>query len=151
MDVILKSGLKVIPLFNIECASRCNVIMILCFAVCHLLGDYLESIKKDFEKASKVYRSNCDDYGYSRSCLKYGNYTFLGKGKSGTKGSAAEAFKYYERGCDLKDADSCLHSGLILVSRSMSGEVKRDVAKVRIYKMFHSELIFLTKLFWPGR
>lgn len=98
--------------------------------VCHLLGDYLESIKKDFEKASKVYRSNCDDYGYSRSCLKYGNYTFLGKGKSGTKGSAAEAFKYYERGCDLKDADSCLHSGLILVSRSMSTEVKRDVAKV---------------------
>lgn len=31
--------------------------------VCHLLGDYLESIKKDFDKASKVYRSNCDDYG----------------------------------------------------------------------------------------
>lgn len=128
MDAIQRNVLKVSPLFR-GWASRCNVIFV-CFAVCHLLGDYLESIKKDFEKASKVYRSNCDDYGYSRSCLKYGNYTFLGKGKSGTKGSAAEAFKYYERGCDLKDADSCLHSGLILVSRSMSSEVKRDVAKV---------------------
>lgn len=95
-----------------------------------MLGDYLESIKKDFEKASKVYRSNCDDYGYSRSCLKYGNYSFLGKGKSGTKGSAAEAYKYYERGCELKDADSCLHSGLILVSKSLQDEVKRDVPKV---------------------
>lgn len=99
--------------------------------VCHLLGDYLESIKKDFEKASKVYRSNCDDYGYSRSCLKYGNYTFLGKGKSGSKGNAAEALKYYERGCDLKDADSCLHSGLMLVSKSMQETVPRDVPKVR--------------------
>lgn len=102
------------------------------FLVCHLLGDYLESIKKDFEKASKVYRSNCDDYGYSRSCLKFGNYSFLGKGKSGTKGSPTEAYKYYEKGCNLKDADSCLHSGLILVSRSMQGQVERNVPKVII-------------------
>lgn len=77
-----------------------------------------------------MYRSNCDDYGYSRSCLKYGNYSFLGKGKSGTKGSASEALKYYERGCDLKDADSCLHSGLMLVSKSMQDSVKRDVPRV---------------------
>lgn len=51
-------------------------------SVCHLLGDYLESIKKDFEKASKVYRSNCDDYGYGKSCLKFGHYSFLGKGEN---------------------------------------------------------------------
>lgn len=97
---------------------------------CHLLGDYLESIKKDFEKASKVYRSNCDDYGYARSCLKYGNYSFLGKGKSGSSGSVLEAYKYYEKGCTLNEPDSCLHSGLILVSRSMKEEVNRDVKKV---------------------
>jgi len=96
---------------------------------CHLLGDYLESIKKDFEKASKVYRSNCDDYGYARSCLKYGNYSFLGKGKSGSSGSVSEAYKYYEKGCILDEPDSCLHSGLILVSRSMKEEVNRDVKK----------------------
>lgn len=93
------------------------------------MGDYLEGIKKDFEKASKVYRSNCDDYGYARSCLKYGNYSFLGKGKSGTKGDPKQAYKYYEKGCNLNDADSCLHSGLILVSRSMSKDIERDVSK----------------------
>lgn len=99
--------------------------------VCHLLGDYLESIKKDFEKASKVYRSNCDDYGYGRSCLKFGHYSFLGKGKaSGSdKGDAKQAYKYYERGCELKDADCCLHSGLIMVSKSMSSAIEGDVAK----------------------
>lgn len=98
--------------------------------VCHLLGDYLESIKKDFEKASKVYRSNCDDYGYSRSCYKFGNYSFLGKGRSGGKSCASEALTYYEKGCNLKDADSCLHSGLMLVSRSPQENVKRDVPRV---------------------
>jgi len=99
--------------------------------VCHLLGDYLESIKKDFEKASKVYRSNCDDYGYGKSCLKFGHYSFLGKGKASAndKGDPKQAYKYYERGCDLKDPDCCLHSGLIMVSKSMTSSVERDVMK----------------------
>ncbi|KAI8117762.1 putative Sel1 repeat-containing protein 1 [Lucilia cuprina] len=97
--------------------------------VCHLLGDYLESIKKDFEKASKVYKSTCDDYGYAKSCFKFGNYSFLGKGKSGTKGDPRAAYSYYEKGCTLNDSDSCLHSGLLLVSRSMPKEIDRDVRK----------------------
>lgn len=97
--------------------------------VCHLLGDFLESIKKDFEKAAKVYKSNCDDYGYGRSCFKYGNFSFIGKGKSGTAGDPLLAYNYYEKGCNLNDADSCLHSGLILVSRSMPKEIKTDVPK----------------------
>jgi hypothetical protein len=41
----------------------------------------MESIKKDFEKASKVYRTNCDDFKYGKSCLKFGHYSFLGKGE----------------------------------------------------------------------
>lgn len=99
--------------------------------VCHLLGDYLESIKKDFEKASKVYRSNCDDYGYGKSCLKFGHYSFLGKGKASTndKGDPKQAQIYYERGCELKDADCCLHSGLLMVSKAMSSTIERDVVK----------------------
>ncbi|XP_061402975.1 cytochrome c oxidase assembly factor 7 homolog [Musca vetustissima] len=101
--------------------------------VCHLLGDYLEGIKKDFEKASKVYKSTCDDYGYAKSCFKFGNYSFLGKGKSGSKGDPKAAFSYYEKGCNLNDSDSCLHSGLLLVSRSMPKEIDRDVQKGLTY------------------
>ncbi|XP_016944280.1 cytochrome c oxidase assembly factor 7 homolog [Drosophila suzukii] len=96
---------------------------------CHLLGDYLEGIKKDFEKASKVYKSTCDDYGYAKSCYKYGNYCFLGKGKSGSKGDPRVAYEYYEKGCNLNDSDACLHSGLLLVSRSMPKEIDRNVPK----------------------
>lgn len=97
--------------------------------VCHLLGDYLEGIKKDFEKASKVYKSNCDDYGFAKSCYKFGNYSFLGKGKSGSKGDPKLAYKYYEKGCTLNDPEACLHSGLLLVSRAMPKQVERNVPK----------------------
>ncbi|KAJ8984103.1 hypothetical protein NQ317_017312 [Molorchus minor] len=48
--------------------------------VCHLLADFLEAIKKDYEKAAKVYRNNCDEYKYGKSCLKYGTYSLLGRG-----------------------------------------------------------------------
>ncbi|SPP89636.1 cytochrome c oxidase assembly factor 7 homolog [Drosophila guanche] len=96
---------------------------------CHLLGDYLEGIKKDFEKASKVYKSTCDDYGYAKSCYKFGNYSILGKGKSGSKGEPRVAYQYYEKGCNLNDSDACLHSGLLLVSRSMPKEIDRNVPK----------------------
>lgn len=106
------------------------------FSVCHLLGDYLEGIKKDFEKASKVYKSTCDDYGYAKSCYKYGNYSFLGKGKSGSKGEPRVAYQYYEKGCNLNDSDACLHSGLLLVSRSMPKEIDRNVPKVSWVQLY---------------
>jgi len=97
--------------------------------VCHLLGDYLEGVKKDFEKAAKVYKSNCDDYGYAKSCYKYGNYSFLGKGKSGSKGDPKLAYQYYEKGCALNDPEACLHSGLLLVSKAMPKQIERNVPK----------------------
>lgn len=97
--------------------------------VCHLLGDYLEGIQKDFEKAAKVYKSTCDDYGFAKSCYKFGNYSFLGKGKSGSKGDPQKAYTYYEKGCNLNDPDSCLHSGLLLVSRSVPTIADRNIPK----------------------
>jgi hypothetical protein len=50
------------------------------FLVCHLLADYLESIDKNYEKASLVYKTTCDDYKYAKSCSKYATYALLGKG-----------------------------------------------------------------------
>lgn len=96
--------------------------------MCHLLADYLESIHKDYEKARKVYRSTCDDYGYAKSCLKYANYTFIGRGKSGSKPNPTEALEYYEKGCKLGDSENCLNAGLLLVSPKMND--RRDFLKV---------------------
>ncbi|XP_063696400.1 cytochrome c oxidase assembly factor 7 homolog [Culicoides brevitarsis] len=97
--------------------------------VCHLLGDFLEAIKKDFDKASKVYKSNCDDYNYGKSCLKFGHYSFLAKGKASTKSDPVQALKYYEKGCDLKVSESCLNSGLLLISKNRPSTMERDVPR----------------------
>ncbi|CAH4029798.1 unnamed protein product [Pieris brassicae] len=95
--------------------------------VCHLLGDYLEAIKKDFQKAATVFKSNCLDYNYGKSCLKYGNYKLIGKGSN--KSDPAEALKYFEKGCENNDPTSCLHAGLLLTALSPDESVKRDVPK----------------------
>lgn len=65
--------------------------------VCHLLGDYFEAIQRDFERAARVYKTNCDDYKFPRSCHKYGNYGFIGRG--GVKQSFDTALEYYNKVC----------------------------------------------------
>ncbi|XP_047539230.1 cytochrome c oxidase assembly factor 7 homolog [Vanessa atalanta] len=95
--------------------------------VCHLLADYLEAIKKDFDKAAKVYKSNCMEYNYGKSCLKYGNYALIGRGRE--KSDPQEALKYFEKGCELNDPTSCLHAGLLLTATGPAITVQRDVPK----------------------
>lgn len=99
------------------------------FLVCHLLGDYLEAIDKDFQKASRVYKTNCDDYKYPKSCYKYGAYSLLGKGVK--KHDYKEAYNYFEKGCELNNPEACLHQGLLLVSNNSSNGISPNILKVR--------------------
>lgn len=97
--------------------------------MCHLLADFLESIKKDYEKAAKVYKNNCDEYKYGRSCLKYGTYSLLGKGTK--KSDFKVAHDYFEKGCNLEEPDACLNQGLLLITKNDCPELQQDVIKVR--------------------
>lgn len=99
--------------------------------VCHLLGDYLEAIKKDFDKASNVFRSNCNDYKFGKSCLKIGNYAMIGRGRE--KADMGEALTYYEKGCEYNEPGACLHAGLILTATGPGVVTKRDIPKGKIY------------------
>ncbi|KAG7200739.1 hypothetical protein KM043_001288 [Ampulex compressa] len=78
--------------------------------VCHLLGDFTEAIKKDFKKAAAIYKMNCDDYNYGRSCGKYGAFSVIGKG---CQQDQAVAYKYMVKGCELNDPSACFHAGLM--------------------------------------
>jgi len=80
------------------------------------LGDFLEAVKKDWTKAARVYKVNCEDYKFGHSCFKIGNYTFMGKGEE--KVDHKKAVDYYDMGCDLGFSDACLHSGLMRTSQT---------------------------------
>lgn len=47
---------------------------------CHRLANFLELIRGKYKDATEIYKKNCDDYKYSRSCLTYAKNATLGRG-----------------------------------------------------------------------
>ncbi|CAK9811426.1 Cytochrome c oxidase assembly factor 7 homolog [Anthophora plagiata] len=78
--------------------------------VCHLLGDYMEAIKQDQTEAAEIFKKNCDESNFPKSCSKYGDFRAIGKG---CEKNIKEAFKYMRKACDLDDSRGCLHSGVL--------------------------------------
>ena len=78
----------------------------------------MESVKKDFPKAANLFRSNCDDYNFPKSCYKYAAYSMVGRGCSQDQ---KRALDYFKKGCSLNDKDSCLYAGLMMVSNNKEG------------------------------
>lgn len=85
----------------------------------------------DRRKASKIYKVNCEENGYAKSCLEYGNHAFIGSKEEGLEPDPIEALKYFEKGCKLGSDENCLNSGLLLVSPKLhSSTLARDLPKV---------------------
>lgn len=80
--------------------------------VCHLLGDYLQSIDKAYQKALTVYKDNCDEYKFGLSCDAYGRMAFRGQGLQAPDFNLA--LKYFIKGCDLDEPRACYHGGQML-------------------------------------
>ncbi|XP_015594245.1 cytochrome c oxidase assembly factor 7 homolog [Cephus cinctus] len=90
---------------------------------CHLLGDYEESIKKDDAKAGEVYKMNCDTYNYGKSCVRYGSYSFLGKG---CKEDRLTGYKYFKKACETDNPEGCTNAGIMAVSNEDFDEKDRS-------------------------
>ncbi|KAF7995268.1 hypothetical protein HCN44_004740 [Aphidius gifuensis] len=90
---------------------------------CHLLGDYMEGIKNEYDKAAQLYKDNCDDRNWPRSCAKYAGYVSIGRGC--TK-NIQEAFKYIQKSCDLDDPRGCVKAGEMAASPFDSFVENRD-------------------------
>lgn len=97
-------------------------------SVCHLLGDYLEAVKKDYEKARKVYKSNCDDYKFAKSCFKFGTYALLGK--AGLKEDHKTAYDYFKKGCENNSSEACFYEGILTITDADKCGIARDPIKV---------------------
>jgi len=92
---------------------------------CHMLGDYLEGIKKDFIKALRIYTTNCNEYKNGHSCHKVGGYKYIGKA---CKKDADEAYDYFKKGCDLGHHASCMNAGLLDMANPDSQSYERTTA-----------------------
>jgi len=94
---------------------------------CHLLGDFMEAIKQDYEKAKKIYEINCDEYGMAHSCHKSGGYYFAGRG---CPRDLQKAFEFFEKACNLTPnfPTSCLNAGLLsqLEAKTQIGGIVSD-------------------------
>lgn len=87
--------------------------------------------KNDWKKANAIYKVNCEEYGYAKSCLQYGNSIFTGSLDKGLSPDPVEALKYFQKGCEIGSDENCLNSGLLLVSPKLHGSaLPRDLPKV---------------------
>src|SRR6218665_2294818 len=49
---------------------------------CNLLGEYLRQMKNDHANANKVFKMNCDEKSFGRSCASYARNLLFGVGSS---------------------------------------------------------------------
>ncbi len=47
---------------------------------CHRLANFLENIRRDYKSATDLYKKNCDESKYARSCFTYSKNVSLGRG-----------------------------------------------------------------------
>lgn len=98
-----------------------------------MVGEFLKLKDNDLLKAVKLFKVNCDEYGYAKSCLEYGNVAFSGVKEQNVKSDPVEALKYFEKGCTLGSSENCLNSGMLLVSPMLEkSALQRDLLKVKI-------------------
>lgn len=92
---------------------------------CHLLGRFLEIVKKDSSQAADVYKSNCLAGQDGESCYQLGQLYHSEKAMV----DHGEAFAFNRRGCELGNAKCCLDAGLANLSDNLDeGCVGKDLS-----------------------
>ncbi|RWS23797.1 Sel1 repeat-containing protein 1-like protein [Leptotrombidium deliense] len=86
---------------------------------CDYLANFLEIVEKDYKKSSEVYRDNCLNNNYGKSCHHYASNLFVGRAFAKDL-KAAE--KMFERGCTLGFGDSCYMSGYMKFNIDENGK-----------------------------
>jgi len=98
---------------------------------CFRLGEFFETIRKQWKDAADTYKMCCDKFQNATCCFKAGQYHMLGKG--GLSKDWLDAFKCYETACNQdryqdqgkndRMAAACCNKGLLMYKDG--GERKR--------------------------
>ncbi|CAG2115842.1 unnamed protein product, partial [Medioppia subpectinata] len=88
----------------------------------------LSKIEDDLIRSTKVFKDNCDNNGFARSCTQFGVNLLNG---TGCAKDAKKAVEYLSRGCDLNDNEGCFYTGQLLsgADPQYAGTVEPDIKK----------------------
>ncbi|KAA0183365.1 hypothetical protein HAZT_HAZT001829 [Hyalella azteca] len=92
---------------------------------CHLLGEYFETIKTDYEKAMKVFKNNCDEYKFARSCNQKYVKAILFHRQNG--------MEMLLRGCDLNNQHACYYASAVYITGREEYNIPSDMEKAFKY------------------
>uniref|UniRef100_A0A8L8Q1U6 Sel1 repeat family protein n=1 Tax=Heligmosomoides polygyrus TaxID=6339 RepID=A0A8L8Q1U6_HELPZ len=104
---------------------------------CQLLGEYMEALEQNFKAAFTLFKQNCEERKYPKSCFKYGMYLLTGKdltkmiepmqiacdgnlkqgcrylslvhwnGEKHRPADSQKAEMYMKKACELEDGEAC--------------------------------------------
>ncbi|MFH4976148.1 hypothetical protein AB6A40_002857 [Gnathostoma spinigerum] len=77
---------------------------------CHLLGEYMEAIERNFKSALSLFSLNCEQRKYAPSCFKYSMYLLAGKE---CEPSLSKTIPHLEISCESNIPVACRYLGLV--------------------------------------
>ncbi|XP_054164465.1 cytochrome c oxidase assembly factor 7 homolog [Oppia nitens] len=89
---------------------------------CHLLGEYMSKIQNDLIRSNKVFKDNCNDNKFGRSCTQYGINLLTSRG---CPKDLKKSLDNFLKGCELGDNEGCFYSGQLL--SGSDGDYRSDI------------------------
>ncbi|XP_055337713.1 cytochrome c oxidase assembly factor 7 homolog [Paramacrobiotus metropolitanus] len=94
---------------------------------CHRLGEFLEAVRNDYEKAAVVFQQNCDANNFTKSCFKFANYKIVGRGCTSDR---QLALQYHKQACAGGHPVGCYQAGVLQLGEH---GLERNLPEARKY------------------
>ncbi|KAL3994825.1 Sel1 repeat family protein [Acanthocheilonema viteae] len=78
--------------------------------MCQLLGEYMEAIDQNFKAAYNIFKTNCEEKGFPRSCFKYAMYLLAGRECEPSRKKMIEPL---EKSCEANMPKGCRFLSLV--------------------------------------
>lgn len=132
IEIEYKYGCYEVGALKFVLISQCAAIEEKLPESCQLLGEFMETVKKDFATAFKLFDDNCTMHQHPRSCYKVGAYLVSGKGEGWNAGMESD---YYSIGASESKPDD--EKAVRALTTSCFDSQKPTVQACRLLGLIH--------------
>ncbi|CAD6192586.1 unnamed protein product [Caenorhabditis auriculariae] len=93
---------------------------------CQLLGEYMEALQQNFASALAIFKKNCEERQYPKSCFKYGMYLLAGKECTPSLKKMLAPMKI---ACDADIRQGCRYLSLVYWNGEKDRPAESDLAE----------------------